>query len=683
MAMDPLDIEIVEIEEVESVEEGNFKKVMAFAAAAVALFGAIVVLLASQASVDSSKASRDAQLAASSGVGSEIRGDERNLVGFSTYLQIGEFRRRRVLALAEARRSAGTINETNALHEAAIWEEVATSLEPLTPLLADPKYAEEADPTFPFGFFVDNAVSSNVDDLRRQAKQELSNSYGGKSSRYGSVVTLLAVVLFLMSLSLTVDGRLRLAVLVPAAVIALACVVITIGASLGPVAAVPDQAIKDVAEGDRLMGRYDFSGAVGQYSKAIRLQPRYALAYGRRANALFFEGGDPVKGQQFIAYAPRKSIDAAVVDARKAVDLGADDVGSVNALGALLFHQQQYAKAVSIFRHAIDLNADNPLAWSNLGAAALAQGDYTTATDAYQHAVSTINARPFVGERRELYGTTISVLEILIEREPTRKDAATRVEDQLVAAELAKEVGDIAASQVKVSNLSIQFSTTGAYASFTAPGLSPDTPIGIVWYTRRNKDRPFQVESGMSKIEKAGEHSGNSLSYFSLPAECAAGGDYRVDVYLGGKRVATATANRKPTSLGRLQYAPFDGTLGVLVCQPEDWQRSRAAGEWLDIYDEGEKNLLTIEAVSVDFPNASPIQLQQQALLDATGNASAVAGATSFNVGGVPSLAVRDPSDPDTVFAATIVGNKEVRLATATGVKALELLATLTYYVPS
>lgn len=684
MAMDPLDIEIVDIEdEEESPKQGWFKRLMAFAAAVVALFGAVVVLLASHASVDSAKASRDAQLAASSGVGSEIRGDTRSLVAFGTYAQAQEYRRRRTLALAEARRHPGTDVSAIALEEAGIWAEVAGSLEPLTPLLSDPAYVQEADPTFPLGLYTDNAVNANVDDLRRQAKQELSNAWSGKAGQYGSVVTLLAVVLFLMSLSLTVEGGLRFAVLVPAVAIGVACGAITIGAALRPVSPVPDDAVRAVAEGDRLLGRYEFSSAVDEYTKAIDLQPRYALAYGRRASARFAEGGDPRPGQQITAYAPPEFIDAAVIDARKAIDLGADDVGSVNILGALLFHQREYQASVEVFEHALELNADNPIAWSNLGTAQLALGDVEASADAFRHGVDSINARPYVGERAQLYGASLTVLEIILEREPDRSGDVRRIEDQLVNAQIVKEVGDVSESSVEVTDLSIEFSSSGVWAEFNAPDLSPDTPVGVIWFTRPNKDRPFQVEASMAHIRRAGEHIGDSLRYFSLPGGCAEPGDYRVDVYIGGRRAATTTANRRPGSLGRMTYATFDDALAALVCQPEGWERTTDPGALLTLREPDGDNEVTIEAVAVAaLADSSEELLARLALTQVLGDVAAATTAEPFELGGVSGLALTDPDDVERILFAGVIGPDEVRVVTITGEKGVELAATLTFYTP-
>lgn len=685
MAMDPLDIEIADVdEEEESAKEGWFKRLMAFAAALVTLFGAVLVLLASHASVDAAKAFRDAQLAASSGVGSQIRGDTDALVAFATWAHAGEYRRRRTLALAEARRNPGTDLSANALQEADVWAEAAGSLEPLTPLLSDPVYVEEADPQFPFGLVADNAVNANTDDLRRQAKQELANAWSGRSGQYGSVITLLAVVLFLMSLSLTVEGAMRFVVLAPAAVIGLACIAITIGAALRPVSAVPLEAVQAVAEGDRLMARYRLPEAVEEYTRAIDLEPRYALAYGRRASARFADGGDLRPGQQLTPFAPPDFIDAAVIDARRAVDLGADDVYSVNILGALLFHQAEYEESAETFQHALELNADNPIAWSNLATAQLAQGGSEASVETFRRSVESINDRPYFSERAELYGATLTVLEIIREREPDREEDVRRMEALLVNAQIAKEIGKESGEPVEVEDLSIEFSPDGVWAEFEAPEASADEPIAVIWFTRPNQDRPFQVEWSMAHITEVGDQAGDSLSFFSLPGGCAAPGDYRVDVYLGGRRAATETAERPAGSLGVMSYTPVDDTLGARVCQPEGWERTTDPGALLTVREPDGANELSIEAVAVAAPpGASEEEFARLALTQLTGDVPADDTVTLLDIGGYTGHAIFDPEDPERILVAAVTGPGEIRVVTVVGEKGAELAGTLVLYPPS
>src|SRR5207249_12158298 len=107
--------------------------------------------------------------------------------------------------------------------EAERWATVKSKLTPISPLLYDPRYDKDADPNFPNRFDSERAVSNDVASLRQAAASESAEKWGSKADRYVAIITLLAVSLFLLGMSLTIGGRVRLLFVAPAAFVAVWC----------------------------------------------------------------------------------------------------------------------------------------------------------------------------------------------------------------------------------------------------------------------------------------------------------------------------------------------------------------------------------------------------------------------------------------------------------------------------
>lgn len=110
---------------------------------------------------------------------------------------------------------------------------------------------------------------------------------------------MLAIVLALLGLAATFGQRMWRPLVRPAVAVALACLALAAAVALQRVPKVPEAALLQVAEGDRRLALLDVDGAVGAYSKAVDLAPRYAVAYVRRARA-YARQGSPEQDQTYV-----------------------------------------------------------------------------------------------------------------------------------------------------------------------------------------------------------------------------------------------------------------------------------------------------------------------------------------------------------------------------------------------
>jgi tetratricopeptide (TPR) repeat protein len=280
----------------------------------------------------------------------------------------------------------------------------------------------------------------NTAALRQQAAQETAVSWGTKGDRYIGVVTLLAVALTLLGLSLTVGAGVRAYLIGPAALILAGCLVATLAVFLQPPAGTPESAIVAVAEGDRLASNRDYDRAAEEYTRAIELDGDYVTAYQHRATARLLAGSPERDLNLFVfsssSEAARRS---AVEDQLRAIELGGADYNTLTNLGANYFHLSDYERTREFSQRAIEENPTLPLPWNNLtlGLAGLGRDDEAVATMA--HAIELIGQRQYIGERRELYASARATLETLATRTPEREAIARRLQGMMVQAQTAME----------------------------------------------------------------------------------------------------------------------------------------------------------------------------------------------------------------------------------------------------
>jgi TolB-like protein len=104
----------------------------------------------------------------------------------------------------------------------------------------------------------------------------------------------------------------------------------------------------------RQHGPADDAKAIEVFGDAIRLDPRYALAYSGRARALNAYAGDYATGS-----AVRESLDRALVDARRALELAPDLAEGHWALARVLESRLEFPQALVEYEHAASTGSGN------------------------------------------------------------------------------------------------------------------------------------------------------------------------------------------------------------------------------------------------------------------------------------------------------------------------------------
>jgi tetratricopeptide (TPR) repeat protein len=554
----PTELPLPEIEEVDT----PYKRRLALAVALLALFGGLVAFAASDAGVREAQTARDAQrasiaaLSRQNGVATKVYED------FANYVDASTLKRQHDIAVVEAE-LLGRIERTD---EAASWEEARKSVSDVSALLQDAEYADR-----PELLWNDLYVEPNLAALRQQAAQETANGWGDKANLYVGVITLLAVALTMLGLSLTVGPSVRRFLVWPAAALTAACLVGSVVVLVRPAPRTPEEAIKAVGEGDRLAGARDYEGAIAAYTRAIELNDRYAAAYRGRAFASFLAGSPERDSATFVVSTTTpEAYRATIEDLSRAVDVGGDDYMTYVNLGAQYFHVKDYDRTEEFSRRAIELNPALPLPWMNLGLALAGKGDEAEALDTYRRAIELVLDRSYIMERRELFASARGTLETLLVQQPQREELVRQIQALLVVEQSKMEIPDaIEGTGANVSDINMTSNGSALRAEVAYENFAAGSRISWIVYYRPEGLSEWLEPVLLSSFEKFQlTPSGTATKPMYVP-NCPVSGEYRVDVYADGRRLASESVKQQVTGTKLITH--YDAVGGIELCRPETW----------------------------------------------------------------------------------------------------------------
>lgn len=555
-----------------------FKRRVSRIVVCITLFGSLVALWQVKASNQGSIASRQSQQQAIRAFGAEIA------VSTDFERMYGVFAEDRVLQRQQAfaRRS----QQPDLVRRLG---EVRTEFARLSPLAGDGPFAPPSDPFFPGAYVAEKREGADRAALVRAERTEVAQAWGAKADGYVAVLTVLAVALLLIGLSLTVEsGRRALVVAGLAVAVAGAAWSATIGARELP--STPAAAIDAVGQGHRAM----FSGRPGEaieaYTRAIELRPDYATALGARAQARFLAATpQDLRTTTLINIIDPVSLKAAISDARAAYRHGSDkDVSLVGLLGAFLFHGGAFGESARFTRAAIALNGDLPYLYTNLGIAEAGLGRAEEADRAFDRVIEFARSEKTpIGERQSLYASSRATLDELARLAPRREDLARRLQGRLTAAQMG-DVLDLPGEPATVAGATVtnvRFASEGSRvgASMTFRGVPVGTAVGFVWYHRSEeaatRDQAWDQPPHMRWFARL---PGDAYDVFVQKSACAVPGRYRLDVYVGAQRIASEQTEVRPGGVGTM-VAESDPLIGAALCRPPDWKVDRTAADFLSV----------------------------------------------------------------------------------------------------
>lgn len=571
-------------------DSSRFRRLVAVCVVLITFFGAIVAYVQAVESNQEDVAAREAQRDAIRGLGDQVDASAELTTDLLIATAVDAQRQRQ--ALNAARVQALSENEDD-VHLAARerFAAVAEALAVNTPIdAADPGTFD----TVRAGLF----EGPDAARLRQGVQADLANDHGDKADAFIAVLTVLAVALFLLGLSLTVQGRSRYVLAGPGVVIAFACVAWVGLISRQGITRVSESAIQSAAEGQRFQDARDFEAAIDSYDSAIADSPDFAAAYARRAAARFLQGS-PQRGQTvFTSITSDDALEDAIDDLERALDLGADaDVNTVADAGFFTFLDRDFERSVALSEQALELNERIAPVWFNLGVAHVAQGNDDEAERAYRRGLRVLDDIPDPGTRSAVLAgarTDLSILRELLDGDDLDdvEDLIEATEVELAHAELesASCAGEACPEGADADDAEVgesQFSRIGAFvlATVGVEGLEPGDAVASVWYFRTDDSLPFEqaaISFDAQLVADDGTVTTSTLPSFDPP--CPVGGEYLVRFYAGETFVGEAAGTIDPSLFGASFTAFVDSIEGVEACIPEDVEVTRADLSQLDAF---------------------------------------------------------------------------------------------------
>ncbi len=578
----------------------RFARRIAIAIAIVSLLAAVVGYLQNQANTQSGNAAQRAQADAVQGADATVRARGQQFAALDTWV-LGLEDRITVANLGSEIEYA-PLDQLGTLQAARL---AAAALADRTAALSRLDLAAEAGPrTDPSVIWAKLSATAREQfqiEAMQDADNELANAWGRQGAAYSAMLAIVAVALYLLGLSLTLDVR-RAKALVAVAGVVLALFAggwTAVQAGTAPHAA-PIEAANAYAEGmvDLMAatGPAGYSAAVDAFTKAVDARPTFARAYANRGSALLAAASpEQPFGGQYITLIPDAALAAAAADFEQAVRLGSRDTQVLWGLGVVLYDQALRGKrglideSIGYTSEAMARSAAAPVPRYNLGDALLAAGRIDEARSAYEGAIartiwSDVDARTprGAGVQVSIAVSAFTSLEVLRAAKPELDATISEVQARIAWA-VGKGTTD---PMPNAAGGAVDGLVVDAFPSFlqwrgNLTGATDATILGVLWWYRGKGESDWSLIPTMSALATRPEtNTGGSTSHFGIaqftgvtrPARCLPTGTYRVEIYADGRKIGSAESD-SPTAYVAL--AARD--IGAVFCHPADWTVSAAS----------------------------------------------------------------------------------------------------------
>jgi tetratricopeptide (TPR) repeat protein len=565
----------------------TFKRRIAIAVVMVTFFGAVIAYFHAVESNKEDVAARAAEIDAIQGMGAQVDASSQFVGEMRIASSAAVERQRQAIA---ATLVAGLSDDPDDPNAAAV-QRFAAQVAAYAALTGIDVNEQETFNDTRAGLF----EAPDEARLRQTVNADRANAHGDKADSYVAVITVLAVALFLLGLSLTVGGRGRYVLAAPGVALAVGCVAFAGLIFLRSTVEVSDRAVSLTAQGGRLHDAGDLEAAIDSYDEAIEDSPDFAAAFARRA-ASEFDAGSEQQGQTvFRSITSPEALERALADAERALELGGDaDLLTITAAGFFSFLDGDFERSIDLTTQAVEQNDGLAQIWFNLGVAQLGAGEDDEAEDSYREGLRTLDDVADAGTRSAILAgarTDLSILRDIVDADDLDdvEDDIEAVEAELADFEVAEfqcvlEEGEpaVPCPEIDAGAVTLGEATFGRSGPFTEvvfdiDGLDPGQRVGVAWYFRTDDSAPFEqaglpFEGGVVLAD--GRVFSSTLP--SLDVQCPVAGEYLVRLYGGGQLLGEATGSLEPTLFGTDFEFVRDPVEGFNMCSPAGFTVERA-----------------------------------------------------------------------------------------------------------
>ncbi len=279
-------------------------------------------------------------------------------------------------------------------------------------------------------------LEANRLDLERKALAETRVTFNNRASQYQTVLTTLAVALFLVGFTMVLSRKTRPPILVPGLVLAAYVVGWALWIHHREVPFTPDDAIEAVAAGDTATTYGELDGAIRAYDRAIELDSDFVPAYNGRSLAAFLAANPDFRRTLAVVSTEGELVDQARQDADEAVRLGLDqDFAGLLLSGLYRFYDGDYDGAVRRLDEAAAVNDRSPEVHVVMGVAELARGNPEAVAAAFAAAGDLLDTEGASVQNREVVAEALTLLEFVEHTDPSLASRVAEVRDRLAERE--------------------------------------------------------------------------------------------------------------------------------------------------------------------------------------------------------------------------------------------------------
>ncbi len=384
---------------------------------------------------------------------------------------------------------------------------------------------------------------ANALTLRQAATVDTRITWNAKSSQYETVMTVLAIAVFLVGFTLVVGRRVRPPLAVPAILLALYCAGWAALIYSHDVPDVPQPAVEATAAGQTALGESRATDVWSDFSKALDSKPDYVPALRGRAIATLLETNPDLLTTMAVTDTSPATVGPALRDITTAIDDGGDQDPRTVATAALVATVAgRWERASTLLDSAIDLNETAAELYLWHAAVDVALGHPDSAQKWLQSAKERFG--DLSPDRiRSAVAQYLSVLEIVAEKDPDRAPDVREFAQQVVAAATEKSVDrpltPDSAPQVSLAVEQASFADNTTTVKFALDGVTDETAVAVVGYERPAPGAAWVQPPALFYAGSTTDR-GNGVS-IDTPQTCAPV-EFRFDLYVEGRFVSSTNA---------------------------------------------------------------------------------------------------------------------------------------------
>jgi tetratricopeptide (TPR) repeat protein len=387
--------------------------------------------------------------------------------------------------------------------------------------------------------------------LTRAALTDQRMAWKARAAQYRTVLTTLAVAIFLVGFTLVLTRGIRIIVLVPGLALAAYCLGWAVLIDVRPIPSTPTDAIEHTAEGQVQLEDGRTAQAISSFDAALAADGAYVTAYEERALAHFLAANPDYFATGAITDVEGADFAAALRDVRRALELGGDQsVTTLAVAGVLASADGDYDIAAARLASALELNGRVPGIMLQLAAVETARGNDAAADRWRDRALGQLDAAERSSRTRRLVAAYVTALEWVAHDVPERAEAASRQRDETIAQEMAAVAGTPmsgvapASAAVGINDMSL---TDGAVLiDLDIEGVAAGSPAAVVVSERPTPAGPWVQPPAESFVGPFARRDG-PVPRLPFDRACRPTA-FRVDLYVNGALAdSAATAGAEPS----------------------------------------------------------------------------------------------------------------------------------------